>query len=335
MKKKIVIAVFLFVFLSLFAGRYAGDFMEIGSGVRSLSMGGAYASIADDGSAIYWNPAGIAQIRDLEVSLMHADLYDGLASYDSFTYCQPLPNNVSIGIGWTRLTIDGIPEFSETHLVGTNVDIRSADPDLHLTGIPDSEFKSFDDLFQFSFAKQLNYEADLGWGFFKVPFQVNMGGNVKFIRRTLQDNYGTGSGFDIGLLIKSDLSVLMDREWLGKIGFGVNLQNVSGTDITWDTSSNHKDEVLYNTKMGINIEQPIPKWKSSLIIAYDKDYLYDKPYHLGLELDYNKYIQVRGGYTANNVTTGMSIKVYSFYIDYGFITNSIGNTNRLGLRFIF
>ncbi len=335
--KKIIIVLFVcLIFVpSLFSGRYAGDFMEIGSGVRALGLGGAYSSIADDGSAVYWNPAGIAQIRNLEAGFMHAELYEGLASYDSFTYCQPLPNLVTIAIGWTRLSIDDIPEFSETHLVGTNVDIRSSDPNLHLTGIPDSEFRSYDDLFQFSFAKQLNYNADLGWGFFKVPFQINMGGNVKFIRRKLQENFGTGSGFDLGVLVKTDLGVILDREWLGTIRYGVNFQNVSGTEITWDTDSNHKDEVLFNTKTGVSIEQPIPQWKSSVIIAYDKDYVYNRPNHWGIEYSYDNRIQVRTGYSEKDISAGISLKVYSFILDYGFNTNSLGNTNRIGLKFLF
>jgi len=335
MKKIYTTIIIAFLVVILNAGRYAGDFMEIGSGVRALGMGGAFVSIANDGTATYWNPAGIAQIRDLEVSFMHADLYEGLASYDNFTYAQPLPNSVSIAIGWTRLTIDEIPQFDESHLVGTNVDIRSSSPDQHLPGVPDGEFKSFDDLFQFSFAKQLKYDADLGWGFFKVPFEINMGGNVKFIRRNLDDSNGTGSGFDLGLLMKSDLGVILDKEWLGTINYGVNFQNISGTDITWDTTSNHKDEILFNTKMGMSIEQPLPFWKSSFIVAYDKDYLYERPYHLGLEYDYNKKVQVRTGYSDDNISAGVSMKVYSFHIDYAFVTNNLGNTNRVGLRFIF
>ncbi len=335
MKKVFIIISMLVTLFSLKAGRYAGDFMEIGSGVRALGLGKAYVSIADDGSALYWNPAGVAQIRNLEASFMHAELYDGLASYDSFTYCQPLPNLVTIAVGWTRLTIDEIPEFSEMHLIGTNVDIRSADPELHLSGIPDGQFTSYDDLFQFSFAKQLHYEADLGWGFFKVPFDLNMGGNVKFIRRKLQNNFGTGSGFDFGILLKSDLSILLDRDWLGHIKYGLNFQNVSGTEITWDTDSNHKDEILFNTKMGFCIDQPIPQWKSSFIIAYDKDYVYDKTNHYGIEYDYDRKFQIRSGYSEENISAGISVKIYSFIIDYGFNTNNLGNTNRIGLRLHF
>ena len=92
MKKTFWMLILIIVLaLPLNAGRYAGDFMMIGSGVRPLGMGGAFVSLADDGSAIYWNPAGISQIKKSEVTAMHAFLYNGLASYDHITFCQPLP----------------------------------------------------------------------------------------------------------------------------------------------------------------------------------------------------------------------------------------------------
>jgi len=83
MKKIIVILAVLFFSVSLSAGRYAGDFMVIGSGVRSSGMGKAFTAVANDGSAIYWNAAGIAQMRETEIGLMRAFLYNGLASYDN------------------------------------------------------------------------------------------------------------------------------------------------------------------------------------------------------------------------------------------------------------
>ncbi len=39
---------------------------EIGFGGRALGMGGAYTGVADDYSATFWNPAGLAQIRKME-----------------------------------------------------------------------------------------------------------------------------------------------------------------------------------------------------------------------------------------------------------------------------
>ncbi len=51
--------------------QYADDalrFSSIGFGVgaRPLSMGGAYIGVADDYTAVFWNPAGLAQMRRLE-----------------------------------------------------------------------------------------------------------------------------------------------------------------------------------------------------------------------------------------------------------------------------
>jgi long-subunit fatty acid transport protein len=40
----------------------------IGSGVRARSMGGAYIGLADDASAITWNPAGLIQTLDPQIS---------------------------------------------------------------------------------------------------------------------------------------------------------------------------------------------------------------------------------------------------------------------------
>ena len=42
---------------------------ELGVGARAMSMGGAFVGVADDYSAIYWNPAGLGQIRRMELNL--------------------------------------------------------------------------------------------------------------------------------------------------------------------------------------------------------------------------------------------------------------------------
>jgi hypothetical protein len=42
---------------------------QIGFGARALGMGGAYMAISEDYSAVYWNPAGLAQMRKMEIWL--------------------------------------------------------------------------------------------------------------------------------------------------------------------------------------------------------------------------------------------------------------------------
>jgi len=43
--------------------------IELGAGGRALALGGAYRALSDDLSALYWNPAGLASVRRIEMSL--------------------------------------------------------------------------------------------------------------------------------------------------------------------------------------------------------------------------------------------------------------------------
>ncbi|MCD6318198.1 PorV/PorQ family protein, partial [Candidatus Aerophobetes bacterium] len=71
LKAAIVGSLILIPSFSSFAsdvGTTAANFLKIGIGARATAMGGAYTPIADDGTALYWNPAGVAQIEKMEVS---------------------------------------------------------------------------------------------------------------------------------------------------------------------------------------------------------------------------------------------------------------------------
>lgn len=46
------------------------DFNIMGSGARAHGMGGAFIGVADDATAVGWNPAGIAQLDKMEASLV-------------------------------------------------------------------------------------------------------------------------------------------------------------------------------------------------------------------------------------------------------------------------
>ena len=39
---------------------YVASIFELGMGVRALAMGGAFIGLADDGNALFYNPAGLA-----------------------------------------------------------------------------------------------------------------------------------------------------------------------------------------------------------------------------------------------------------------------------------
>ena len=63
---------------------------EIGFGARALGMGGAYVGVADDYSAVYWNPAGLAQMRKMEFWLGLSNL-----NFKNDLSYQNEPSNIS------------------------------------------------------------------------------------------------------------------------------------------------------------------------------------------------------------------------------------------------
>lgn len=58
------------VFLVAFSGSlFAGGFALSGVGSRAIAMGGAFRALADDGTSMYWNPAGLGFTNETNISL--------------------------------------------------------------------------------------------------------------------------------------------------------------------------------------------------------------------------------------------------------------------------
>ena len=69
-------------------------------GVRAMGMGGAFIAVADDVNTVYWNPAGLSNIKATEIGLQHmTNNRDSLNYIDVIEYVTPLKKGVS-GIGF-------------------------------------------------------------------------------------------------------------------------------------------------------------------------------------------------------------------------------------------
>jgi len=53
------------------AGETGFAFLKLGVGARPMGMGSAYVAIADDATATYWNPAGLASLTGTQITAMH------------------------------------------------------------------------------------------------------------------------------------------------------------------------------------------------------------------------------------------------------------------------
>lgn len=60
----------LLCFAQIASAQLAGvDFNTLGGGAKARGMGGAFMGVADDVTAVFWNPAGISQIRKNEFTI--------------------------------------------------------------------------------------------------------------------------------------------------------------------------------------------------------------------------------------------------------------------------
>ena len=80
-------------------------FLEIGPGARSLGMGSAYVSVANDASSLYWNPAGIVNVSRPEVQSFYTPWLVETQYYYN-TAVVPLGPYGNLGFSFTAITMD-------------------------------------------------------------------------------------------------------------------------------------------------------------------------------------------------------------------------------------
>jgi hypothetical protein len=83
-------------------GTTGAQFLEIGVSPRADAIGGAFTAIADDASAIYYNPAGLVQLENRQVMVSLID-YPADISYSFVGVALPLGFGGVLGVGYYGL----------------------------------------------------------------------------------------------------------------------------------------------------------------------------------------------------------------------------------------
>jgi len=148
-------------------GGMPGAFMSWGAGARSLGMGKAFVALADDASATYWNPAGLAKLTRNELTALHSILWGGTV-YDFISYVHPTEWGGTFGFSGTRLFLGGFEGRDESN---------------RLT-------HSFEDI-------QSAYGASYGQ---KILETLSIGANLKKMSHTLDDHTSGSYIIDVGAL---------------------------------------------------------------------------------------------------------------------------------------
>lgn len=318
--------------------KYSNEFLNVGVGARALSMANANVASVNDVTAGYWNPAGLQlQKSNLQVGLMHAEYFAGIAKYDFIGGSKRLDSNSVAGISFIRFGVDNIPNTTELIDANGNVDY--------------SRLKSFNAV---DAAVLLSYARNIT----KIK-GLHVGANAKIIRRRLGDFAGAwGFGLDAGAMYDY-------KKWR----LAAMARDITGTFNAW--TYNLSDDVKQTFAITGNdipsnsIEVTAPKlilggtrtwyvWKDqisiggelNLINTFDgkrntviKTKAWSMEPALGLEIGYKHLIYLRSGLgniqksknvLGTDVTTiqpnlGVGIKYKIFGLDYA-MTN-IGNAS--------
>jgi hypothetical protein len=84
----------------------AGALFSVGMGARALGMGGAFVGVADDGNAIYYNPAGLAFVEGNNITSLYSNAF-GAGNYMGVGYARPNIGAALFGLVSTVQGTDG------------------------------------------------------------------------------------------------------------------------------------------------------------------------------------------------------------------------------------
>ena len=300
------------------ATRYAGEFLRIGVGARALGMGSAFMGLSDDGTAAYWNPAGLATLERREITAMHAEQFGSIVQYDFLSYVVPIGDpgraRQALGFSLVRLGVDQIPDTRGLEIIDQNGNGKFDYPEDRLV-VDESRFV-FDSDNDVAFL--LSYARELKPGF-------SLGGNFKYIRQWLGDSLrSNGFGLDVGAL------------WVGPRGWsaGARLSDATTTRILWNTGTN--EFIAPALRVGAAKTRAFASRRHVVTLAVDVQVGFSDEqlasqahlggvtfeFHPGVEYWIERRVALRAGMEARNFAAGAGLRLRRFGLDYAYLDHA-------------
>lgn len=197
------------------SGGAAAAYLNSGVGARAAAMGKAFTAVADDASASYWNPAGLAGTEGTEIEAAHGALQEDRA-LNSISLAYGL-GSLALGACWLSFGVSDIQERDRAgSLIGHFNDAENA------------------------------FMVSAGWRPVNTrALSLRVGITGKYLRHSLQDYSASGQGIDLGALAEFQLAPEAFT-----LAVGAAYQN-AGATMKWDTDSEHEDEVPSAFRAGV------------------------------------------------------------------------------------
>jgi len=165
-------------------GTTAASFLKIPIGVRGTAMGGAYVASADDPSALYWNPGGLARNTNYALMVDHSP-WINILDFNFIGFILPVQGFGTLGASVTALSTEEMDVTTPGYQMGTG--------------------EKFDAV---SVAVGVSYGRNLTEKF-------SIGATVKYINERIFNSSATGMAVDIGTIYDTPLPGL-------RLGFSVS-----------------------------------------------------------------------------------------------------------------
>lgn len=304
-------------------GTAAAQFLKVGVGARAIAMGGAFESIADDASAVYWNPAGITNVKRITWTFAHTDwLVD--TGHDFSALVMPLNSSSYLGLSINAMTIGDEEITTESDPTGTG---------------------------QFWNAQGL--AAGLTYGR-RMTDRFSLGATVKYVSERIWNESASAVAVDVGTYLDTKYKGLVIG--MSFTNFGNSMQ-LSGRDLIREYDPNEANSLNANVetrlyaepwplptcfKIGTSMEligngdNYIQSEFSRLLIAVNGTHPNDdsEKLNMGFEYSYRDMGFIRGGlsrgYDLQTHSFGAGMKINAFgrdlmfdyaYAPYGDFTN--------------
>lgn len=272
----------------------AGNFMRFGVGARALGMGSAFVAIADDATAVYWNPACLMRGSSLQFYASYADRF-GVGIHDqSLGVVLPTDKRIRIGFSVLRTSVDDIN--------------RAVQADENGRPIIDGTFSDAESA----------YMMAIGIRIHRI-FAVGL--TSKLLIHQLDGWTEDGLGFDLGFLLTP----------IDAVSLGLNVQNLNRPRLRWSTPDHPYDNVTSNVKAGcavflldrrLTLSADVDDFESSRLAL-----------RMGTEIRPIRSLVLRSGLYGNDFATGASVEWRRFRLDYALHTHELGDTHLFTLEF--
>lgn len=303
--------------------KYAGEFLGFGVGGRAAGLGGAGTGYSQDVTAGYFNPAALATVSFPQGSLLHESRFGGQINYDYLGIVWPYDATQTIGVTAIRLGLDGIK------------DSRNALIDLNANGRLDEGDRI--DSSRITLGGSANW-AVLGSYARALTPDLSVGGNVKFLYKSILEHSAWGVGIDVSASYRPT-----DR-----LTLGATLGDATKSLLIWDTGT--QEFIVPSFRFGGGYRLAITENHSVMpvvdgVIRFEGRHVStlgdlgvaSVDAAGGLEYSYRDRIYIRGGITeVQQMTLGAGVRLPKLNIDYAFARETsdlggFGPTHRVSI----